>query len=689
MGIYSLAYREITSDAFELYTHKTGANSDVYRFYGYKGGYGLSGEYIQIQMPYKLNPTSYIMNPRFVANQPKTFYILGSNDGVSWDIVLYQTNVSIVDNGLFSGSNLEYNMNGSKYYNYFRTVFAQSNNSGGVAHYFGKLSGYAQESINYTMNCAVAPSIDSWNHIAGTLSTNGVNSTVKLYINNSPYTFTTDASNILFPGFGIDTSYNNIAVGMDASGALNKMVGYIDDTKIYNSSLSDAQISSLYNNQPVLETVLAKYNFNTETVVNSQIANYASGSPVYDATITNTSLVSSTGQRSGSGALFFPSTSYSGAVRMGNLSYDTNTISLSRNGAILNYKFDVSQNAGGYIYDTATGNFNMRNNHVNTLNSISSAQTAVTGGKSLKANAGTTAVYFGGNPIYTIPMDSAMTFAFWIYIDSNVLNNGKGVLGMANATGTRAISIKVSGTTTYNLSLQTIFNGTTTTNIPSATIAPATWTYVCWTISTAGVWKYYINGVLQQTIAANVKPFFSATNLFAGSAYGAAGFYGYFDEYRYYERELTAAEMSSQYNFYTLSPSATVSNDLSGAITISNINKLLRNAVDANVFGNRTPNVLTGGAADPNNRSNYGVGDGFLDGDIIWVPAGTTIKLSVGIDMESFLPINNIGPAITSGFTATQDTGFGSGNFSQASSATTTKISRTLKAPLMIRIANL
>jgi hypothetical protein len=476
---------------------------------------------------------------------------------------------------------------------------------------------------------------------------------------------------------------------MDASGALNKMVGYIDDTKIYNSSLSDAQISSLYNNQPVLETALAKYNFNTETVVNSQIANYASGSPVYDATITNTSLVSSTGQRSGSGALFFPSTSYSGAVRMGNLSYDTNTISISRNGAVLNYKFDVSQNAGGYIYDTATGNFNMSNTYVNTLNSISSAQTAVTGGRSLKANAGTTAVYFGGNPIYTIPRDSAMTFAFWMYIDSNVANNGKGVLGMANAAGTSAISIKISGTTTYNLSLQTVFNGVTTINIPSTTITPATWTYVCWTISTTGVWKYYINGALQQTIAANVKPFFSATHLFAGSAHGSAGFYGYFDEYRYYERELTAAEISSQYNFYTIEPSATVTTDLSGSITISNINKLLRNAVDANVFGNRTPNVLTGSATDPNVPSNYGVGDGFLDGDIIWVPAGTTIKLSVGIDIESFLPINNIGPAISSGFTATQDTSFGSGNFSQASSASLTKISRTLKAPLMIRIANL
>ena len=187
-----------------------------------------------------------------------------------------------------------------------------------------------------------------------------------------------------------------------------------------------------------------------------------------------------------------------------------------------------------------------------------------------------------------------------------------------------------------------------------------------------------------------MKPFFSATNLFAASAYGAAGFYGYLDEYRYYERELTVAEISSQYNYYTIDPNATVINDLSGSITISNINSLLRHAVDANVFGNRTPNVdPQGSSVDPSYNSNYGVGDGFLDGDIIWVPAGTTIKLSVGIDSESFLPINNVGPATSADLRMSQDTNFGTGNFSHATSASVTKISRTLKAPLMIRVSNL
>jgi hypothetical protein len=197
-----------------------------------------------------------------------------------------------------------------------------------------------------------------------------------------------------------------------------------------------------------------------------------------------------------------------------------------------------------------------------------------------------------------------------------------------------------------------------------------------------------LNGQLKETITANVKPFFSATHLYAASARGTTGFYGFLDEYRYYERELSSSEISSQYNFYTVDPNAVFTSDLSGSITISNINSLLRNAVDANVFGNRTPNTGTGVAQDPYYKSNYGVNDGFLDGDIIWVPAGTTVKLSVGIDVESFFPLNNIGPSISSAYGDLQDTSWGKDDFLQNTTASLTKISRTIKAPLMIRVSN-
>lgn len=115
--------------------------------------------------------------------------------------------------------------------------------------------------------------------------------------------------------------------------------------------------------------------------------------------------------------------------------------------------------------------------------------------------------------------------------------------------------------------------------------------------------------------------------------------------------------------------------DLSGSITIGSINEILQYAVDANVFGNRDPSV-----------KNWGIADGFVAGDLIWVPTGTTVTLKLGIDAESFLPINNIGPANASSLT--QQTTYTNGNFTSSTSANTTLISRTLTAPLLIKLVS-
>lgn len=733
----SIALRTIDDNTFELFINRYQV-STVHALNVSLSGASIGGEYMQINLPYNLNLTNYFLNSRYANYMPKTFYVLGSTNETKWDILSYKTNVSIIDNGRISDRGILYNITNKQFHKYFRIVVAQTNNTTAAYLYNMRMSGFVQEFIDYEFDLNFVPIVDEWTHIAGTLSNNGINSTIKMFVNNTSQIITTDSSNILLPAFGIDNSYNRVILGMDKIDSditfihtafdmdkvgknfdifeqftdlivvdqwntnkpvyieqifrgveyINKMNGYIDGIKFFNSSLSTSQINNLYYNQFPLETALAKYNFNTETVVNNQIANYASGTLVYDSSLTNLSLVTSTGQRSGSGALYFPNTSYSGSVSLGNFIYG-NPIDVSHNGAIWNYKFDISENDAGFMYDTTTGSYNMKNLSLNATNVISSDRHATLSGyNSLKSVGGTTSVYYNGNPFYTIPKYSAMTFAFWVYINIDSNNNGKGVIGLSNANGSGSINVKVSGTTTFFLSLQTTFNGVTTTNTPSRPIIPETWTFICWTITTDGTWKYYINGDIKDTITANVKPYFSATQIFAASSRGTTGFYGFLDEYRYYERELSSDEILSQYKYYTVDPNSVFTSDLSGSITISNINNLLRNAVDSNVFGNRTPSTGTGTAEDPVYKSNYGVNDGFLDGDIIWVPAGTSIKLSVGIDTESFLPINNIGPSISNQFSMLQDTNWGSGNFIQNTVATTTKISRTLKAPLMIRVSN-
>ena len=117
--------------------------------------------------------------------------------------------------------------------------------------------------------------------------------------------------------------------------------------------------------------------------------------------------------------------------------------------------------------------------------------------------------------------------------------------------------------------------------------------------------------------------------------------------------------------------------DLSGAITISNISKLLKYVVDGNVFGNRDPE-----------DSNWGVGQGFQPGDLIWVPAGTQVVLNLAIDEEALNPINNVGPSATFGGSATSSESWTSDNelFTRETLATTTLITRTVKAPLLIKL---
>ena len=128
--------------------------------------------------------------------------------------------------------------------------------------------------------------------------------------------------------------------------------------------------------------------------------------------------------------------------------------------------------------------------------------------------------------------------------------------------------------------------------------------------------------------------------------------------------------------------------DLSGSITVNNLTKLLRYAVDTNCFGNRTPSVdPSGSSVDPSYNSNYGVEDGFLAGDLIWIPSGTTITLNIAIDSEAFLPLNNVGASFASS-NYTQVTSYGGENFTQTTSATTNLITRTVKAPLLIKLVN-
>jgi hypothetical protein len=86
-------------------------------------------------------------------------------------------------------------------------------------------------------------------------------------------------------------------------------------------------------------------------------------------------------------------------------------------------------------------------------------------------------------------------------------------------------------------------------------------------------------------------------------------------------------------------------NDLCGSIAISNITKLLRFVVDNNIMGNRDVSMGTT-ASNPKDRHDYGVSDGFFENDLIFIPQdGFQIVMKLVIETEAYLtPLNNKTP---------------------------------------------
>jgi hypothetical protein len=147
-------------------------------------------------------------------------------------------------------------------------------------------------------------------------------------------------------------------------------------------------------------------------------------------------------------------------------------------------------------------------------------------------------------------------------------------------------------------------------------------------------------------------------------------------------------------------------NNLNGSITLSNITAILRNAVFNNQFNNRSTATGTT-ASDPKDRANYGVSDGFFDGDLLFIPNnGFQITLDLGIKSTTF-PITkgsvydaSYGLATDASYNANTKSSTNLGvdgktsfttasNFTSVSTATSTLLSRVVTAPLLIRLTNL
>ena len=112
--------------------------------------------------------------------------------------------------------------------------------------------------------------------------------------------------------------------------------------------------------------------------------------------------------------------------------------------------------------------------------------------------------------------------------------------------------------------------------------------------------------------------------------------------------------------------------NLTGSIQIYNINNIISYAAQYNVFGNRDITQIT--TTIPN---------GFVDGDIIIIPQGTTATLSLALDITQ----TGLSPAAVNQQSSSVNR-YNNSLFNISSSAALNNISQTVKAPLLIRLTN-
>ncbi len=131
-------------------------------------------------------------------------------------------------------------------------------------------------------------------------------------------------------------------------------------------------------------------------------------------------------------------------------------------------------------------------------------------------------------------------------------------------------------------------------------------------------------------------------------------------------------------NGYTNPLTGEYVSDLSGSIEISNINNLLRVATLRNIFNNRDPNGIR-----------YLPSDGFISGDVIFIPRGTDITLQVNIAAEAYMPINNFGEQNVPQLTQNNNYISPDKMYSADYFASLQNIKRISRAPLVLRLVNL
>lgn len=119
-------------------------------------------------------------------------------------------------------------------------------------------------------------------------------------------------------------------------------------------------------------------------------------------------------------------------------------------------------------------------------------------------------------------------------------------------------------------------------------------------------------------------------------------------------------------------------NALTGNVTVNYFNQLISYACFANTFHNRTSGT--------NNGGNFTLQDGFIDGDIIFIPQGITVTLNLDI-IPNNINWNSLGASHVASLISASN--YSSGYFSSTTINSISNIRKVVTAPLLLRLTNL
>ena len=341
-------------------------------------------------------------------------------------------------------------------------------------------------------NSAIFPPLNTWRHFVWTLDTTGktniyVNGVLTV-VNNTTVSYKSFVFNynwILGDTFRGPTQYGALA--------------YMNDFRYYNRILNSYEVNQLYNILPNSKSKL--FSLNTDTTLalyypfDSDFLNYASGVGVSDVSNNNNALISNYNLKVGSGSLSLVSSSSQYLKLNGVVATNINFIPSSGGCSFSIWFRTINNQSGARLLDFGNGGSGVdaRDNIILAIE---------------------------GNGI------TGNGFTFLLYYPDGV-------------SGRR--------------SQVTVFN---------ATVNNGNWHHVVWTMSYIGNniktsnWRMYLDGSPTpiSNTSANYYPLqVSRLNNYIGYSFntpiGDALYNGFMDDFRYYKKVLSAAEVTTLYNY--------------------------------------------------------------------------------------------------------------------------------------------